>query len=150
MPHIHEKIDFTVEVFVVFENKVLLRLHDKYGIWLSVGGHIELDEDPNQAALREVKEETGLDVELFDTREFKGDRGVKELIAPVSMNRHRINDNHEHVSMIYFAKADSDQVFPENPGDQLRWCSLDDLKSLPDLQENIVFYGSQAIKKLFD
>lgn len=54
MAHIHEKIDFTVEVFVVFQNKVLLRKHDKYKIWLSVGGHIELDEDPNQAALREV------------------------------------------------------------------------------------------------
>ena len=59
MAHIHEKIYFTVEVFVVYGNKVLLRKHDKYGIWLSVGGHIELDEDPNQAALREVREEVG-------------------------------------------------------------------------------------------
>lgn len=38
MPHIHEKIDFTVEVFIVYNNKVLLRKHDKYGIWLSVDG----------------------------------------------------------------------------------------------------------------
>lgn len=52
MPHIHEKIDFTAEVFVVYKNKVLLRLHDKYKIWLSVGGHIELHEEPNQAAVR--------------------------------------------------------------------------------------------------
>jgi len=35
--------------------KVQLRKHDKYNIWLSVGGHIEPDEDPNQAAIREVK-----------------------------------------------------------------------------------------------
>jgi len=55
MPHIHDKIDFTVEVFVVHQKAVLLRRHDKYKIWLSVGGHIELDEDPNQAAIREVK-----------------------------------------------------------------------------------------------
>ena len=61
MPHIHNKIDFTVEVFIVYDNKVLLRKHDKYGMWLSVGGHIELDEDSNQAALREVKEEVGLE-----------------------------------------------------------------------------------------
>lgn len=39
-----------------------MRRHDKYKIWLGVGGHIELDEDPNQAALREVKEEVGLAV----------------------------------------------------------------------------------------
>ena len=71
MPHLHEKIDFTVEVFIVHKNRVLLRLHDKYRIWLSVGGHIELDEDPNQAAIREVKEEVGLDIELVDSRKFK-------------------------------------------------------------------------------
>ena len=66
MPHINNKIDFTVEVFIVYNNKVLLRKHDKYKIWLGVGGHIELDEDPNQAAVREVKEEVGLDIMLFD------------------------------------------------------------------------------------
>ena len=56
MAHIHEKIDFTASVYIVFENKVLLRLHDKYNLWLGVGGHIELDEDANAALLREVKE----------------------------------------------------------------------------------------------
>ncbi len=69
MPHIHDTIDFTVEAFVVHNDKVLLRKHDKYKIWLSVGGHIELDEDPNQAAFREVKEEVGLDIELIGTAE---------------------------------------------------------------------------------
>ncbi|MFK5282779.1 NUDIX domain-containing protein, partial [Lacticaseibacillus paracasei] len=62
MAHIHEKIDFTVEVFIVHKDKVLLRMHDKFKFWLSIGGHIELDEDPIQAAYREVKEEVGLDV----------------------------------------------------------------------------------------
>ncbi len=36
MPHIHEKIDFTAEVFIVNSDKVLLRKHDKYKFWLSV------------------------------------------------------------------------------------------------------------------
>ncbi|MEK6836116.1 MAG: NUDIX domain-containing protein [Nanoarchaeota archaeon] len=65
MPHIHDKIDFTAEAFIVYKNRVLLRKHDKYKIWLSVGGHIELDEEPNEAVIREVKEEVGLNVELF-------------------------------------------------------------------------------------
>ncbi len=57
MAHIHEKIDFTASVYIVFKNKVLLHKHKKLGIWLQPGGHIELDEDPNEAALREAKEE---------------------------------------------------------------------------------------------
>ena len=59
MPHIHEKIDYCVEVFIVYKNKILLRMHDKLGIWLSVGGHIELDEDPVEAAIREGREGVG-------------------------------------------------------------------------------------------
>ena len=51
MPHIHEKIDFTAEAFIVCENKVLLRIHDKLKVWMSIGGHIELDEDPVEASV---------------------------------------------------------------------------------------------------
>ena len=35
---------------------------------LPLGGHIELHEDPEQAALREAKEESGLEVELLGER----------------------------------------------------------------------------------
>ena len=38
MSHIHEKIDFTVEVFIVHKSRVLLRMHDKYKKWMSVAG----------------------------------------------------------------------------------------------------------------
>ena len=56
MAHIHEKIDFTVAIFVVHDEKILLIHHRKLNKWLPLGGHIELDEDPEQAALREAKE----------------------------------------------------------------------------------------------
>ena len=60
MPHIHEKIDFTVSLFIVEGERVLLVHHKKLNCWLPIGGHIELEEDPEQAAYREAKEECGL------------------------------------------------------------------------------------------
>jgi len=152
MPHIHEKIDFTVEVFIVFRDTVLLRFHDKYKIWLSVGGHIDLDEDPNQAALREVKEEVGLDVVLWDGNQLlkREEKEFKELIPPVSINRHRINESHEHVSMVYFATANSDIVVPEyasDRSDDWQWCTADDLKTM-DPREDVMFYANQALSTL--
>ena len=48
--HIHEKIDFTVAIFVVRDKNILLIHHRKLDKWLPLGGHIELDEDPEQAA----------------------------------------------------------------------------------------------------
>jgi ADP-ribose pyrophosphatase YjhB (NUDIX family) len=152
MPHIHEKIDFTVEVFIVHKDKVLLRKHDKYKIWLSVGGHIELDEDPNQAALREVREEVGLNVKITDGRLFHSDTGkYKELIAPRFLNRHYINDNHEHVTMIYFAISDTDKIkaSDDEKSEESKWFTAKELNDPKyDLKENIRFYASKALEEL--
>ena len=152
MAHIHDRIDFTAEVFVVFENKVLLRMHDKYGIWLSVGGHIELDEDPNQAAIREVKEEVGLDIELYDTRKYKeNSETFKELVAPVFLNRHRINDHHEHITLGYFGKSSSDNFTNDSSeiAEDLRWFTVDDLNSEQyDIRDSVKFYAEMAIVEL--
>jgi len=148
MPHIHEKIDFTVEVFIVYKNKVLLRKHDKYNFWLSVGGHIELDEDPNQAAVREVKEEVGLDVKLADDLllfQMRTDK-YQELIPPKFINRHNISDTHEHVTLTYFGKVDSDKIIPENKDDVWKWFSKEDLeKNEEGIRDTILFYAQQVL-----
>jgi len=102
MSHIHEKIDFTASVYIVNGDSVFLHLHQKTGRWLPVGGHIELDEDPNQAALREAKEESGLDIELVGEPADTGNaRAEKELLPPRFMNRHffSANGTHEHVDL---------------------------------------------------
>ena len=104
MAHIHEKIDFTVAIFVVHGGKVLLIHHRKLDKWLPLGGHIELDEDPEQAALREAKEESGLDVELLGERPPTTSPGTRALIAPRFLDIHRISDTHEHIGMIYWAR----------------------------------------------
>lgn len=49
---------------------LLLERADKPGFWQSVTGSIEADETPYQAAIREVKEETGLDALSFDFKDW--------------------------------------------------------------------------------
>jgi len=153
MPHIHEKIDFTAEVFVVHGNRVLLRKHDKYKIWMSVGGHIELDEDPNETALREVKEEVGLEIKLADgllivaqnTSEFK------DLIPPKFLNRHKISDTHEHITMVYFATTDSDNVIPggEDLSTEWKWFTKEELSAAQyDLTGKVKLYAERALDEL--
>ena len=153
MPHIHEKIDYTAEVFVVYKNTVLLRKHDKYKMWMSVGGHIELDEDPTQAAVREVKEEVGLDVKLADDLLPSVERTIRyrDLIPPKFLNRHRINETHEHVAFIYFATTDSDRI---TEGDvevsaEMHWFTEEDLNNPAwGIAEDITHYARQALKEL--
>ncbi len=148
MPHIHEKIDFVVDVFVVYDNKVLIRLHDKYKRWLAVGGHVELDETPDAAALREVKEEVGLDVTLippYVTPQF--DAEYTALPMPWHMNIHPINEIHRHLSLIYFAVSESDAVVPEKAEDVWQWLRAEDLeKNEMQIGATTLFYAKEALK----
>ena len=154
MPHIHEKIDFVSDVFVVYKNKVLIRKHDKYDKWLAVGGHIELNEDPNVAAIREVKEEVGLGIELVGKRLDVKDKswsGYRNLIPPRYMNIHSINSTHQHISLIYFAKSVSDKVVDEGveKSKGYKWFTKQDLKRNDEgISELVKFYALEALDEL--
>jgi 8-oxo-dGTP pyrophosphatase MutT (NUDIX family) len=158
--HIHEKIDFTVAIFVVHNEKVLLIHHRQLDKWLPLGGHIELDEDPEQAALREAKEESGLDVELLGERAPTTAPGTRALIAPRFLDIHRITDTHEHIGMIYWArpKVGSARGADRTPQrgvpttlaaaehHDIRWCSAADLDKLqPPMSDAVKWYCRSAI-----
>ena len=148
--HIHGKIDFTAEVFVVYKDTVLLKRHRKFNsIWLSVGGHIELDEDPTEAAVREVKEEVGLNVVLYDgDQRFRSvEDDYRDLIPPIALGCHQVNDTHRHLVLVYFATTDSDNVIPERPDDEWIWVTKEKLATM-DLRPNVRYYAEAALEKL--
>jgi 8-oxo-dGTP pyrophosphatase MutT (NUDIX family) len=150
MAHIHEKIDFTVAIFVVHRNQVLLIHHRKLDRWLPLGGHIELDEDPEQAALREAREESGLDIELVGDRPPTTEPGTRALIAPRFLDIHRITDSHEHIGLIYFARPRAGQLdLAEEEHHAIRWCRSEDLDTLqPPMSKAVKWYCRQALAEV--
>ncbi|MBI3957117.1 MAG: NUDIX domain-containing protein [Candidatus Kerfeldbacteria bacterium] len=150
MPHLNEKLDLVAETFIVNNGKVLLRVHDKYKKWLSVGGHIEPNEDPADAAVREVKEEIGLDVELVGPRALlpPGADG-RDCVAPLFVNRHRINPTHEHVALIYAGRATSDvvQEGDDEKSGGIRWFGTEELDDPAyGIAPHTRFYARAAIR----
>ena len=150
MAHIHEKIDFTVAIFVVHQARVLVIYHRKLLKWLPLGGHIELDEDPEIAALREAKEESGLEVELIGERPPTTSPGTRALIAPRFLDIHRISDTHEHIGMIYWARPKGGEVrCALDEHFAIRWCSAAELEALePPMTEAVKWYCKKAIEEL--
>lgn len=152
MSHIHEKIDFTTSIYIVFDNKVLLHKHKKLGIWLPPGGHIELDEDPNEAALREAKEETGLDVELVgEGEEYGSPYKARDLIRPRFLNRHFFDESHthEHVDLAFLARSKSDQVQHEIEGGEIRWFTKEDIdRNEEGIVPDVCVHAFIALKEL--
>ncbi len=146
MGHIHEKYDFIITLFVVYEDRVLFAHHPRYGKWVPVGGHVELDEDPEQALWREIEEETGLEIEILsDKPDFEPDAGTKLLFRPNYMDVYEANPPHRHVALIYFARAKSAAFRKSDEHLELKWIGSDELDA-PEygLTPSLKFYAAKA------
>ena len=93
--------------FVVHRGRVLLLYHAKLGLWLPPGGHVEHGELPDDAAVREVLEETGVRCRLV------GEYGVeveypRQLIRPLGIQVEDIRPGVQHIDLVYFALAETD------------------------------------------
>ena len=150
MPHIHKKIDFTVAIFVVHQGHVLVIHHRKLDKWLPLGGHIELDEDPEHAALREAREESGFEVELIGERPPTTGPGTRALIAPRFLDIHRISETHEHIGMIYWARPRNGRMaLAAEEHHDIRWCAPSDLDALqPPMSDAVKWYCRKAIEEV--
>lgn len=88
---------FTAAGFCLHQGKILLVKHKKLGIWLAPGGHLELNELPHEAAVREVKEETGLTVIPVSGSPLLPAVQTQNLPQPFSLNLHWISQENYHL-----------------------------------------------------
>jgi 8-oxo-dGTP pyrophosphatase MutT (NUDIX family) len=96
----------TVSGFVVHEGRVALHWHRKVSMWLPAGGHIEANEDPVQAVLREISEEFHVEAEvlpLASRTAYEG--GPTQLEPPYTILTFPFPEPlHEHIDMVYFCR----------------------------------------------
>ena len=150
MAHIFYDLDFTVSVFVVRGAQVLLVRHRKLEKWLPIGGHIEIGENPEQAALREALEESGLQVELVGAKPPREFPGTQILTAPSYLDVHDISGDHRHIGLIYFAKsAGGEPQLAQAEHHDIRWFTPEELAAPKwAVPEAIQFYAAEALNTL--
>jgi ADP-ribose pyrophosphatase YjhB (NUDIX family) len=136
--------DFTATTFVVQEGRTLLLLHRKLGKWFPPGGHIDPHELPDHAAVREVREESGLDVELLTQGGALGH--VLVLPQPYCILLEDISPEHQHIDLIYFARVRGGSLAhaerEAHAAGWFTWEALDD----PEIAEDIRELGRRAIE----
>lgn len=112
MAHIHTEpgqYDQTVSAYIVRidgdEPRMLLHKHKKLGIYLQIGGHVELDENPWQAISHELVEETGYNLSqlqiLQPKQRIRKLNGAALHPMPVCINSHLIEPGHYHTDSGY-------------------------------------------------
>ena len=136
--------DFTVAVFVVSAGNVLLHYHATLGRWLPPGGHIEPHELPDEAAVREVLEETGVIATLVGDRAIDVDAPGQpvQLCRPVGVQLADIRPGHQHIDLVYLATGQ-----PAEPRDGVGWFGPEEWAAL-DLAEEVAAWCMLAIDRV--
>lgn len=141
---------FTVTAYIVSkikgQYKVLLHKHKKHNIWLGIGGHIEKDEDPIEALLREVKEETNLNITIVKGKLLKT-KNVEELVSPVAILKEKLpafkdEPSHYHIDLIYFAFCKNPKIIKMK--EEYGWFSEKELDNLA-LEKEVGYFSKKAL-----
>lgn len=123
---ISPRVCITAAGLVIKEQQILLVKHTKLGIWLAPGGHVDEHELPHVAALREVKEETGIDAQIHSAISMPPGSDSQYLPTPLLSNLHWVSkENYEarsQSSNTLIAHATS--VWPRGCEQHLVWLYL--------------------------
>ena len=122
---------FCASAFVInpSNKKILLVKHNIFNKWLQPGGHMEDGETPEEAAMREVYEETGMKIKLLGERFPRED----DLIRPLGIQCNRKPNGERMFDIIYAAgpvNGDADLII-SNESNDIGWFSRTELENLP-------------------
>ena len=127
---------FTATGFVVEGSRTLLHWHKRHQQWMPPGGHIEPDEDPVQAVLREVREETGIAAEVISTAPALSFARPGQIQPPYTILIEDIpgpEEPHQHIDLIYFCRPVGGANHDPSLGD-FHWLHEEALRSNQPLQ----------------
>ena len=92
----------------MYDDHVALHWHPRVGAWLPPGGHVHENEDPVQAVLREIQEETGLKVAVVPSAPTLRMDYPTQVEPPLTIMIEDIDDPesgfHQHIDMIYVCR----------------------------------------------
>jgi 8-oxo-dGTP pyrophosphatase MutT (NUDIX family) len=127
---------FTASAVVLDMDKrlVLLINHRAQGGYQFPGGHVDLGETADEAATREVFEETAVHATIWHPHPMKMPFGTLRptplavVVSPAPPKPHRGEPTHEHIDHVYIATADYRPADPQLVEvAAAHWFSIDDL-----------------------
>jgi 8-oxo-dGTP pyrophosphatase MutT (NUDIX family) len=134
----------TAAVFDTTARKVLLVFHHGYQTWQLPGGHVDPDETPAEAAVRAVREETGVQATLCTNDRLKVPGGVWHppplmvVEFPHPGSAEWAEPPHSHIDELFVATADSTAPTKAQQDEVagVMWLPVDDL-SRPDVRGDV-------------
>lgn len=111
-----ERRSYSVAVYPRHGGKALLVLHKRLGVWLPPGGECMPGETPQEAAARELLEETGLVARFPKTSAILGTPA-----GLIGYEEHIAGSKGRHLNFVFVADVDTQEVTPNEEFTQWRW-----------------------------
>jgi 8-oxo-dGTP diphosphatase len=128
---------FSVAVFLVNFEEVLLVKHKRLGLWLPTGGEVEGNETPLEAARREVEEETG-----FKKIVFPRFKNVLDGEPPgfLGYEEHPCGSKGLHMNFNFMAYVPSRDIVSDGSFTEHQWRKPGDLilDTAPNVQQCMI------------
>lgn len=119
-------------------DKILLTHHKALGIWLPFGGHSDGEDNSLNVALREVKEESG--IENINI----GDGHIVDLdIHNIPENKKKKEPAHKHIEVRFVFTTPEENYEISDESDDVAWISYKQFKKM--LNEGNYYSGADRI-----
>ena len=104
------------------------------GQYLPPGGHVEEGENPLEAAVREVHEETGLEIEILDFRPGSPavlDSRTVRMPEPIRVQIEYIDRHHKHIDFVLLGEVTGGlDGIPDTHKELAAWISVNELNDM--------------------
>ncbi len=121
----NKSVHFTASAWLVNKEhtKVLMIYHNIYNSWAWTGGHADGEQDLLSVAIKEAKEETGVENIVPVTRDIFS---IEILTVDGHIKREKYVPCHLHLNVTYLLEADEEDVLRVKPDENsgVKWFSL--------------------------
>ena len=132
---------FTSSAFIVNQDftKVLMAYHNIYKSYSFLGGHVDLDSNFLNVAIRETKEESSLEnFQILDKNIFS----LEILAVSSHFKNQKFVSSHSHLNVTYLFQA-NDKDFIKNKEDEnssVSWINISDISKVVNEEDMKVIY----------
>ena len=131
------------------KTKVLMIYHNIYKSWAWTGGHADGESDLLATAIRELKEETGVEhVKVLDDNIFS----LEIICVNGHVKRGKYVSSHVHLNLTYLLEVDENETLKikEDENSGVRWVPIEDVEKVSTekwVVENVYKKLNEKLKK---
>lgn len=137
----NEFAHFTASSWVVNKKKtkILMVYHNIYQSWAWTGGHADGESDLLQTAIRELKEETGVqNVKILDDNIFS----LEAICVNGHVKKGKYVSSHVHLNLTYLLEVDENEKLQikEDENSNVKWIPIEEISKKVNekwIEENI-------------